>query len=291
MMDCKHADTPEQSGLYLEKEMCPATIQEKQEMQEIPYRELVGALNWIATCTRPDITHAVSSLCRFLDNPGRQHWTSAKRVLKYLKGSSNSGLLFQAHQPPHLIAFSDSDWAGDKDSRRSTTGYTLMMSGCAVAWKSCLQKIVACSSTEAEYIALSETMREVLWIRQILGELGFNQVEATTVMEDNQGCIAISKNRRTDKRTKHIDLRFHFCRDQVERGSVKVEYCPTEEMIADALTKPINAPKFKWCRSAMGVTACKLSGGVEYNLNASITDISPEKCVIPSGRNHGKCMT
>ncbi|RAN69314.1 Ty1/Copia family ribonuclease HI, partial [Bacillus sp. SRB_331] len=150
MMDCKPVDTPEQPGFYLNKDMCATSAEQMQDMQGTPYRELVGALNWIATCTRPDISHAVSSLCRFLDNPGQQHWTSAKRVLKYLKGSSNCGLFFQAKQPPHLIAFSDSDWAGDKDSRRSTSGYTLMMSGSAIAWRSALQKIVACSSTEAE---------------------------------------------------------------------------------------------------------------------------------------------
>jgi hypothetical protein len=287
MMDSKHVDTPEQTGFYLDKEMCATSVDEKQDMMGTPFRELVGALNWIATCTRPDISHAVSSLCRYLDNPGRQHWTSAKRVLKYLKGSSNFGLFFQGNQQPHLIAYSDSDWAGDKDSRKSTTGYTLMMSGCAISWKSSLQKIVACSSTEAEYIALSETMREVIWIRQMLTELGFNQKSATTVFEDNQGCISISKNRRTDKRTKHIDLRFHFCRDQVEQGTISVEYCPTEAMIADGLTKPINAPKFKWCRAAMGVTTSKLRGRVEYNLPApdegplsvSNTDILNEMCV------------
>ena len=141
-----------------------------------------------------------------------------------------------------------------------------MMSGCAISWRSALQKIVACSSTEAEYIALSEAMREVIWLRQILSELGFIQEQPTAIMEDNQGCIAISKNRRTDKRTKHIDLRFHFCRDQIEQGSVKVDYCPTENMISDSLTKPINAPKFKWCREAMGVRASKLRRGVEYKL-------------------------
>jgi len=275
MMDSKQVDTPEQPGFYLDKDMCATSVDEKQDMKGTPFRELVGALNWIATCTRPDISHAVSSLCRYLDNPGRQHWTSAKRVLKYLKGSSNFGLFFQAQQPPHLIAYSDSDWAGDRDSRKSTTGYTLMMSGSAIAWRSSLQKIVACSSTEAEYIALSETMREVIWIRQMLTELGFSQKSATRVLEDNQGCIAISKNRRTDKRTKHIDLRFHFCRDQIEQGAIEVEYCPTESMIADGLTKPINAPKFKWCRTAMGITASKLRGRVEYNLPAPDEDHLP----------------
>jgi len=298
MTQCKHVDSPEQAGLYLDNSMCAGTIEERQEMLRTPYRELVGALNWIATCTRPDISHAVSSLCQFPDTPGRQHWTSAKRVLRYLKGSSSSGLFFQADQPPILTAFSDSDWAGDKDTRKSTTGYTVMMSGCAISWRSALQKIVACSSTEAEYIALSEAMREVIWLRQILSELGFIQEQPTAIMEDNQGCIAISKNRRTDKRTKHIDLRFHFCRDQIEQGSVKVDYCPTENMISDSLTKPINAPKFKWCREAMGVTASKLRGGVEYNLLASNTDISYKRCADrPEGKatavgcNPGKIPT
>ena len=269
MLDCKEAITPIQPGLYL--------TPEEGHPENVPYRELVGALNWIATCTRPDISTAVSMLSQFCQNPSTSHWTSAKRVLRYLKATAEHGLFYQfGHQAP-LEGFVDSDWAGDPTTRRSTSGYIFKLSGSSISWRSTKQPIVTCSTTEAEYVALSEAAREATWLRTMLYELGFACIYPTIINEDNQGCIAISKNRRTDRRTKHIDIRHHYVRDQIEQGTINVQYCPTEKMIADAMTKCVSAPKLKFCRDEMGISPTR---------DGTRGDIEAHPAMVP-GRKQG----
>jgi hypothetical protein len=266
MENCKIAKSPSQPGYCLSASMSP------KEMASVPYRELVGALNWLATSTRSDIAHAVSCLSRFLNNPGRKHWTAAKRVVRYLKGTSSEGLGFHTNDDKSstLVGYSDSDWAGDVDSRRSTSGYIFLLAGSAISWKSRLQPITACSSTEAEYIALSEATKQAVWLRNLLGELGVLQNGPTIIYEDNQGCISISQNRRSDKRTKHIDIRFHYTRDQIEAERISVKYCTSHSMQADVLTKEPNAPRLTETKGLIGLQSSLdslLRGGVEGNCN------------------------
>ena len=144
------------------------------------------------------------------------------------------------------------------------------MSGCPVAWRSKLQRDVALSSTEAEYLALSAAVKEAMWIKQLLTECGFKQGTPMTIFEDNQGCISISHLRRTDDRTKHIDVRFHHTRDQIERGTIRVIYCPTENMMADMLTKSICATKLRLSMKKIGMSdilTMRLREAVEPNSN------------------------
>jgi ribonuclease HI len=164
-----------------------------------------------------------------------------------------------------LEGYVDSDWAGDPETRRSTSGFIFKLGTASVSWKSGKQPIVACSTTEAEYIALSEAVREASWLRSMLEELGFSSTRPTTIFEDNQGCISISKNRRTDKRTKHIDIKYHYVRDQVEEKNIILQYCPTDIMAADAMTKAVNAPKLNFCRERMGLVPAPtgMRGAVE----------------------------
>jgi hypothetical protein len=175
MKNCKPVSTPHQAGFYLSSKMSPTDENEMLCMKKIPYAELVGSLNWLSTNTRPDIATSVGTLCRFISNPGKQHWKAAQRVLAYLSGTVDRGLSYgeQEKRADLLIGYSDADWAGDPDTRRSTTGYIFTLAGGPIAWKSKLQKSSALSSVEAEYIAACSTSREAKWIRQLLSEIGF----------------------------------------------------------------------------------------------------------------------
>jgi hypothetical protein len=236
MKDCKPVSTPTNLGQKLTKAMSPSTEKAKLEMAEVPYRSAVGSLIYLVTGTRPDIAVAVGEVSKFLDNPGREHWMAVKRILRYLKQTEKIGIWCNP-KSTELEGYSDADWAGDLDNRRSTTGYLFKIGGVPICWKSKRQPTVALSTAEAEYMALSLAVQTVIWIRKLLKNFGVSIEKPTTLYEDNQGCIAMAKNPVNHERTKHIDIRYHFVREKVEEGIVQVEYLETEEMLADILTK------------------------------------------------------
>ena len=267
MVDCKQEKTPHQPGVYLTKELCPRNHEEEIDMATVPYGQLVGSLLWLSTNTRPDIATAVSTLCRFVANPGRSHWKAAQRVLRYLAGTRKFGICFSKTLPDirdisrkasTLIGYSDSDWAGEPETRRSTSGYVFLSANGPIAWKSSLQKSVSLSSVEAEYVALCSASREAFWLRQLHEQLGFPITEPTPIGEDNRGCEAITKNDRTDARTKHIQVKYHYTRELVRNGDVEIQRISTRQMVADIFTKPIDAAKFLWCRDQLGVRDLKM---------------------------------
>ena len=208
-----------------------------------PYRELVGALMYVPTCTRPDIMHAVGEVAKYCAKYGKQHWIAAKRVLKYLKTTMDYSIVFDGKNKGELLGFPDASWASDLDSRRSTTGYVFFFNGSVVSWKSKRQPTVATSSTEAEYMALYSATQEAVWLRRLLSDMGCARGLATTIYEDNQGCIALARNPVFHARTKHIDIKYHFLREKVEEGDIELEYRPTDEMVADGLTKALGRVK------------------------------------------------
>lgn len=152
-----------------------------------------------------------------------------------------------------MTGFSDSDWGGNLDDRRSTTGYCFIFNNAAVCWKSKKQQTVALSSTEAEYMAISAAVQEGLWLKAFLKEINEYNQEELIINEDNQGCIAITKNPENHQRTKHIDIKYHFIREKVENKEILVKYCPTEYNCADILTKSINFTQFQKFTKALGV--------------------------------------
>ena len=162
-------------------------------------------------------------------NPGLQHWKAVKRILRYLQGTLDLGLkLGGRNANPSLKGYSDSDWGGSLDDRKSTTGFVFDFSG-PISWQSKRQPTVALSSTEAEYMALTQAAKEALWLQGLLSEFGIKKTRPTTILEDNQGCIALAKNPTSHARTKHIDIRHHFIRETLEAGQIKLDYCPTVE--------------------------------------------------------------
>lgn len=217
------------------------------------YRSVVGALMYVAVCARPDIAASASILGRKFAAPTESDWTAAKRVVRYLKGTADWKLKLGGAETNNLVAYSDADWAGDPRTRKSMTGSVAFFAGGAVSWTSRRQDCVSLSSMEAEFIALGETCQEILWMRRLLNDLGEKETAATTVREDNQGCLAFAQSARISKRSKHVETKRCFIKDLCERGTVKLEYCQTDEMRADLLTKPLGAVKHHRFSTSLGL--------------------------------------
>ena len=200
--------------LKLSSKQCPTSEKDMKEMSKVPYASVVGSLMYAMVCTRPDITHAVGVVSRFLTNPGKEHWEAVKWILRYLRGTSKVCLCFGSGKPM-LDGYTDSDMAGDVDSRKSISGFMMTFARGAVSWQSKLQKCVALSTTEAEYIDITEGCKEALWMRKFLEELGLKQ-EKYVVYSDSQSAIHFSKNLTFHSRSKHIDVRYHWIRDVLE---------------------------------------------------------------------------
>ena len=249
MADSKPMSTPADISTKLIK---PTT----DKNPDVPYRQAIGSLMYLMIVTRPDIAAALNKVAQFSTNFDQSHWTATKRILRYLKGTIEHGLTIGGQSPNNTIELSgscDADWAGDLDDRRSTSGYVFLLNDHVISWKTHKQAAVATSSTQAEYQALSEATKEALWLRTCLTELGFKQPTATRIEQDNQSTIAIANNPTNHNRTKHIDIMHHFIREAIERKDIELHYCPTSEIIADAMTKPLSRAKFEGCRNRMGL--------------------------------------
>ena len=219
------------------------------------YAELVGSLLYLSVCTRLDIAQAVGALARYMSKPTQDHWEQAKGVLRYLASTAEYGLIFKKTDGElTLHGYCDADFAGDVDTRRSTTGYVFPLGGAAISWSSRLQSTVAASTTEAEYMAASAAVKEGLWLRKLM--MDFNKpVNTLVIMCDNQAAITLMKNHIASSRTKHIDIMYHFAREHVARKEIAFSYVSTHKMVADCLTKPLASSKLEECCSVMGLSA------------------------------------
>ncbi|UYV68045.1 hypothetical protein LAZ67_5002898 [Cordylochernes scorpioides] len=216
MADCIPASVPMDPSVILTKQDCP-TPEQKEKMPKFPFREAVGSLMFASCVSRPDITYAVSQVSKFLEYPGPAHCTTVKNIFHYLKGTPHMGILFTGQD--QLVGYSDSDFARDVDSRKSTTGYAFMMNGGTVSWASQRQPIIALSTTESEYIAACSAAKELIWIRRLLQGIGCDITKETELYIDNQAAIKLVENPVFHKRTKHIDVRYHFIRSKHEEAT------------------------------------------------------------------------
>ncbi|GIL67494.1 hypothetical protein Vafri_20882 [Volvox africanus] len=248
LVDAKPRTTPLPPG----SRVLPAEDGDTELADSTKYRALIGELNYLATSTRPDIAQAMSVLARFMEKPSKAHMGLALGVLRYLAGTKDIGLCFGGGRELTMAGYSDSDWAGDPATRRSTTGYVFTLGGAAISWNSQLQRTVAASSVEAEYQATSAAVREALWLRKLAGELGLGS-DAIEFRTDSQGAMSLGNNPITSARSKHIDVQHHLVRERVSRREVALSYCSTEDMVADVLTKALGEIKFKKCIKAMGL--------------------------------------
>ena len=215
------------------------------------YSELVGSLLYLAVCTRPDITFAVGVLARHMSKPTLEHWTAAKAVLRYLAGTTGLGINF-THTTEAVEGYCDADYAGDVNTRKSTTGFVYILNGGAVVWSSKLQPTVAVSTAEAEYMAAAQAVKEALWLKTLLRDFGFS-TGPMKINSDNQGAINLLKHPMSSAKSKHIDVIYHFARERVQRKEVNFEYCTTEQMLADCMNKALPKGKFEFCRGGLGI--------------------------------------
>ena len=234
MQDGKDVHTPADSSSRLVK-----LADGDEFVPKFPYPELVGTLMYIATCTRPDIALAVGEVAKFFERYNKSHWTAAKRILKYVKTTQELGIIFSGTSKGEIIGYADANWAGDLDSRGSTTGYVFFLNESAISWKSKRQQTAATSTTGAEYMSLYSAAQAAVWLQRLLQDLNYGKDTSTVLYQDNQGCIALAKNPVYHTRTKHINIKYHYLREQVEREVIKLEYKPTDEMTADGFTKAL----------------------------------------------------
>ena len=231
-------------GLRLSAEMGPKTSSEVREMQDIPYDQAVGSLFYLAVATRPDIARTVGNLARFSRNPGMTHWRAVKHLFRYLKGTIDYKLTYSPSSDDELFtSYTDADHAGCPDTGRSTSGYVIKMGSGAISWSSRLQTIVALSTTEAEFVAAVSAGQEILWLRNLLSEFGYEHSSASKLRIDNLSALSVAKNPEHHGRMKHLDLRFYWLRDEVAKGRIEVVHLRTSDMPADILTKSLAKPK------------------------------------------------
>ena len=216
------------------------------------YQSVIGSLMYLMLGTRPDINYAVIKLSMYMANPNQSHLDKALYILRYLNGTSKYHLQYDGTTENNgLITFCDSDYGSDPDTRKLQSGMLVKLAGAAICWKSRKQDTVALSSTEAEYVSLSDSIRQLIWIRSLLGEIGF-EIPTVPLCGDNQGSLFMAQNPITESRSKHIDIKFHFIRQKIQK-IIQLYYEPTETNVADMLTKNLSPDKYRNCRDKLGL--------------------------------------
>ncbi len=243
--------TPYEPNAKLSAEMAADTLEDIAFMKKVPYREIVGCFMYLVVGTRPDLAYFIREVSQFVHNPGVAHWNAVIRGLKYLYGTKSHGIQLGGMKNMHLLkdrnylsAYTDSDYANCPDTRRSVGGYISFFCNSPISWASKKHHTVVLSTTEAEYIALCHCMQEIIFLKLLLKELTFESQHPITIYEDNQSCIKVSNNPELHGRSKHIDIRYHFVQEKVEKKEFVIKYCPTQQMIADIFTKALRKHQF-----------------------------------------------
>jgi hypothetical protein len=220
------------------------------------YKQMVGCLMHLLA-SRPDLAYFVCLVSRYMDKPTEMHFCAVKRILRYLKGTMSYGIMYKknAKGQLNLVGWSDSDYAGDLNDRKSTSGYVFMLGDGAISWSSKKQPIVTLSTTEAEYVAASACACQCVWLKNILSHLKVDQDSCTVIFCDNSSSIKLSKNPVMHGRCKHIDVRFHFLRNLAKDGVVELRHCKSQDQLADLMTKPLKLDTFVKLRENLGMAA------------------------------------
>lgn len=236
------------------------------ELTTAPYRSAIGCLQYLACCTRPDLLFAVNFLARFNEKPERKHWEAVKRVLQYTKGTADNGIVYTG-RGRECTAFSDADWANSVADRKSVSGTLVLCAGGPVCFSSRKQNVVAQSTAESEYIAANEAAKDISALLEFASELKV-KIDTPILFIDNQSTVSQITNIDTKRRSKHIEVKYHYIRNQHQKGSFNVKYIPTENQLADYLTKPISGPHLERLKEMSGVKSKskrrEVRGGVGY---------------------------
>jgi hypothetical protein len=218
------------------------------------YKQMVGCLMYLLA-TRPDIAFSVCLVARYMERPTEIHVAAVKRIMRYLKGSLSFGIWYRSGDVDDLqmIGWTDSDYAGDSDDRKSTSGYVFKLASGAISWSSKKQPIVTLSTTEAEFVAAASSACQAVWLRNVLSHLGCNQKNGSVILCDNSSSIKLSKNPVMHGRCKHIDVRYHFLRDLTRDNVIELRHCSSQDQLADVLTKPLKLESYCRLREGLGV--------------------------------------
>jgi len=252
MVDCKPCSTPVDMNPKLSAEV-GAPVSDPTD-----FRSLAGALQWL-TFTRPDISYAVQQVCLHMHDPREPHLAALKRIMRYVHGTLDLGLLLRPCAQSDLMVYSNADWAGCPDTRRSTSGYAVFLGDNLISWSSKRQHTVSRSSAEAEYRAVANAIAEVTWLRQLLFELHSPLHKTTLVYCDNISAIYMSSNPVQHQRTKHVEIDLHFVRERVALGDVRVLHVPTTSQFADIFTKGLPTSVFTEFRSSLNIRSSDAS--------------------------------
>ena len=249
--DLKPFATPMDPSVQFSKDQCPQTLEESAKMSKVPYREAIGSLNYCAVAMRPDIAFSVSLLAQYMEDPGRTHWEAVKRIFHYLLGTKDWKLVYRGTNDG-LKGYADAD-GSSQEHRHTISGYVFLMNGGAISWSSKKQTLVTLSAAESEYVAATYAAKEALWLCRIIGEIFQPLKRPMTLYSNSQSAIALTKDGSYHARTKHIDIRYHFIRFIIQEGTINLIYCPTEDMIADILTKALPNSKAKHFAKSLGL--------------------------------------
>lgn len=249
MAESKPVSTP------IERALAKVPIESDEKLEpNIPYRQAVGSLIYLVTGTRPDIAFAVSQVSKFLESPHNVHWAGVKRIMRYLAGTRTHGIQFDGKKGTDITGYSDSDYAGCADERKSTGGYVFLLAGGSVSWKSKKQTVTATSTCEAEYMACCTASKEAVWLSRLLSDICTEKSpSAITIGIDNNGTIDLSTNHAINERSKHIDVQYHYVRECVKLGKIKLMHVSTADQLADPLTKALNRVKHERFRELQGI--------------------------------------
>ena len=254
MQNSKPANTPLSSGARLTKATTADALTDRKE-----YQSMVGSIMYGMLATRPDLAQCIQQISQFSQTPTRAHEKAAKQALRYVNGTINQGITFNGNLGMKLELWSDANWGGE-EGRESVSGFIGTLAGGAVTYSSKKQATVALSSTESEYMALLHALKEQIWLLRFLREIGHNIDDQNLIYCDNQSAIALAHNPQHHARTKHVDIQYHFVRNCVEDGTTRLEYCPTEDMVADGLTKALGPERHRKLAKMMGMGVWQKSG-------------------------------
>jgi hypothetical protein len=239
--------------IHLTSAQSPTSTEEIATMWNIPYHEAVGSLMYASLRTRPDIAFAVQTVSRFAMNPGMAHWDAVKHIFHYLKDSCEFWLCYGG-DGRILEGYANADGSMMED-RHVISGYAFIINGGAISWSAKKQEIVSLSTTESEYVAATYAAKEALWLRSLIYQLFGKALPAMTLFSDNQSAIALTKEHQYHARMKHIDVHYHFIQWIVKEGKLCLIYCPTEDMVADVLTKALPSAKVKHFSRELGLVS------------------------------------
>ncbi|KAJ9551775.1 hypothetical protein OSB04_015820 [Centaurea solstitialis] len=256
MDESKKGFIPMQHGIVLSKTQCPVSSQDQDKMKSVPYASAIGSIMYAMLCTRPDVAYSVSVTSRYQQNPGEPHWVAVKNILKYLRRTKEMFLVFGGTEDEiSVTGYSDASFQTDRDDFRSQSVYVFTLNAGAISWKSSKQDTIADSTTEAEYIAASDAAKEAVWLRNFLLDL---RVVASIsrpidIFCDNSGAVAQAKEPREHHKSRHVLRKYHLIREIIGRGDVRICKIPTEDNVADPLTKPLARVKHEAHANSIGM--------------------------------------